>query len=104
VLVTFPEILTERLDGSGPDLAMPMNDFAAKHSIVALTKSVHPVAHGLGYGYLSVVPAASAMKLLRRLLSRTSPFFGFPFAFASIPQAMAAALHYYDRRHPRHPE
>jgi hypothetical protein len=46
VLATFHEILTERLDGSGPILAMPINDFAAKHGIAALIKSIEPVVNG----------------------------------------------------------
>lgn len=92
VLATFPEILTERLDGSGSDLALPMNDFAAKHGIAALIKSVEPLVIGFGYGYFSVVPAASAMKSVRRLLDPSTQWFGFPCGYSSMSQAMAATL------------
>jgi protoporphyrinogen oxidase len=92
VLATFPEILTDRLDGSSSDLAMPMNDFAATHGIAALIKSVEPVVTGLGYGnYYSGVPAASAMKFARIVLARED-LYGFPCGFGSIPRAMAATL------------
>ena len=98
-LARFVAIQKNGFAGISGDLALPFDQFAAKHGFTPIAEMVRSVMIGFGYGYYETTPAAYYMKLVGWLVKLGPPrglvaaqYYTFPTGFQSLWEAVAGGL------------